>query len=680
MQVLDVNDNSPTITVRFLLDVVDNQNRVPEDVRVGGGVAVVQVRDKDSGSNAKVSITMYNHESDFTLREISPGQHILEVKQPLSLEKSAQYNLLFTAEDHGVPRKRINQSFVIRLADSNRHAPQFKKPLYRLKVPDDTAPGSFISTPTATDVDNGKNARLTYSLESVQMIGRNTSGLGKAGDWFGFDPQTERLRLMKTLWCVFTPAFLLSMNVQDGGRKPRTAATTMRVTVTCSKNVRNFSVSENLPVGSRVGKIQLTPIVPGKKLSIHVTPQKREDFRIDNETGLVTTTRILNRESVSSYTLQGVISDGELQMGVTLYIRVLDENDNAPVFVDVSDNQLVYIPSDARPGERVYKVRATDADVGKNGKIRYSIEDGNEDDTFSMVQDNGELVVINSFTRPSYVLLLRAADQGDVEKDAFVRIQIKIKVTVAVTIEPTPSGSVGVVNKKAGFFSNTKVIIVVGVCGALALVLLVVLVVILVAKRNRRREEKVVEVVVSPEEKRYSGHEISREEAIKLSKKKYNDATENNFKNPSALQKAKKFSNGEFAPLFQEGKPFMDPPDRRGSPVKDPPSEVFYMGRSKDRINSEDELDSGRGGSTPGSSPHSGRSPIRRPSDPHEWKPSHEYGSGPVKPHVRAHAPHGHRRGQMPRGPVVMLPYHDDPYRRQALVTLADVAHSTTDL
>jgi hypothetical protein len=70
----------------------------------------------------------------------------------------------------------------------------------------------------------------------------------------------------------------------------------------------------------------------------------------------------------------------------SLYIRVLDANDNAPVFL-----QAVYysgLALNSTPGALIANVQATDKDIGVNAEIKYGLLDGGEG-TIAVNQVNG---------------------------------------------------------------------------------------------------------------------------------------------------------------------------------------------------------------------------------------------------------------------------------------------------
>lgn len=83
----------------------------------------------------------------------------------------------------------------------------------------------------------------------------------------------------------------------------------------------------------------------------------------------------LDRETTSAYHLlmsaTNPITGGATSVDV--YVNVDDENDNAPLFTQTIYNATV--PEDTAPGSPLLKVSATDADVGVNARLMYSIEE-----------------------------------------------------------------------------------------------------------------------------------------------------------------------------------------------------------------------------------------------------------------------------------------------------------------
>ena len=71
-------------------------------------------------------------------------------------------------------------------------------------------------------------------------------------------------------------------------------------------------------------------------------------------------------------------------------VTLRDVNDNRPVFVPSQYN--VNLGGDAATSSVIVIVRATDADSGPGGQVRYSVVSGNTQNLFSIEESSGEVV------------------------------------------------------------------------------------------------------------------------------------------------------------------------------------------------------------------------------------------------------------------------------------------------
>ncbi len=96
MEVLDINDNNPEITVTSLL------NTVKEDASIGTAVALVSVIDRDGGKNGIFNCFVSN-KVPFKLETNYKNYYSLVVDGPLDRERASEYNVTITATDEGTP-------------------------------------------------------------------------------------------------------------------------------------------------------------------------------------------------------------------------------------------------------------------------------------------------------------------------------------------------------------------------------------------------------------------------------------------------------------------------------------------------------------------------------------------------------------------------------------------------
>ncbi|KAK3699878.1 hypothetical protein QZH41_005313 [Actinostola sp. cb2023] len=234
---------------------------------------------------------------------------------------TARYKIKLIARDRGKPIREANHSLLIRIADKNRHAPNFTKPVFDLIIVDDTKPGTLISTITARDLDTDREGTLEYSMKYLQMGRKNISN---PANFFTFDRMTGELRVIPKLWCSFTPSFRLVIEAKDNGRVRRTGTAIVKVIVVCAKYQYNFTVRENQKIGAVVGRVVVNPPSPGKKLSFSIINSARKHFTINNASGLIKTARMLDREKSPSHALVVLVTDGITDMRLTVLVNVDD--------------------------------------------------------------------------------------------------------------------------------------------------------------------------------------------------------------------------------------------------------------------------------------------------------------------------------------------------------------------
>ena len=142
-------------------------------------------------------------------------------------------------------------------------------------------------------------------------------------------------------------------------------------------------------------------------------------FSINSNSGLIRTTKKLDRETKSSYrlTVLGQNTDNRCHKGrAVVLVNVKDTNDNSPSFPDASYSATV--PEENPANTFVTMVTATDADTGVNAQLTYSIHSGNNDKRFT-INDKGEVKTtqkLNYEEKSSYTLGITAEDGGNPPK------------------------------------------------------------------------------------------------------------------------------------------------------------------------------------------------------------------------------------------------------------------------
>uniref|UniRef100_G3R9H0 Protocadherin beta 12 n=1 Tax=Gorilla gorilla gorilla TaxID=9595 RepID=G3R9H0_GORGO len=156
IQVMDVNDNAPEITVSSITSPIPENT--PETV-----VMVFRIRDRDSGDNGKM-VCSIPEDIPFVLKSSVNNYYTLETERPLDRESRAEYNITITVTDLGTPRLKTEHNITVLVSDVNDNAPAFTQTSYTLFVRENNSPALHIGSISATDRDSGTNAQVTYSL------------------------------------------------------------------------------------------------------------------------------------------------------------------------------------------------------------------------------------------------------------------------------------------------------------------------------------------------------------------------------------------------------------------------------------------------------------------------------------------------------------------------------------
>lgn len=156
-------------------------------------------------------------------------------------------------------------------------------------------------------------------------------------------------------------------------------------------------------------------------------------FRLDPDSGELKIIGYLDRERTDEYLLNMTIYDlGNPQKSLSrmMPVVVLDENDNVPVF----EKSLASfrVTENALNGTIIMRLNATDADLGDNGRITYSMLTDTAD--FRVDAETGVLCISSPLDRERqelYELQIRAADNGQ-KRD---QPQLFADATVRIIVE-----------------------------------------------------------------------------------------------------------------------------------------------------------------------------------------------------------------------------------------------------
>ena len=155
-------------------------------------------------------------------------------------------------------------------------------------------------------------------------------------------------------------------------------------------------------------------------------------FQISTSTGDILLTGVLDHETTKAYTLLVMAKDrGQPPLNSTtrVEIKVLDVNDNAPVFS--SAQYSVMVAENVTTGKAIIKVAATDTDTGVNARIVYYITSGNDLGNFVIDHSSGVISVrkgLDYETSKNHRLVVRAEDSSTnfAHQSAFTTVNVNL--------------------------------------------------------------------------------------------------------------------------------------------------------------------------------------------------------------------------------------------------------------
>ncbi|KAG7519029.1 protocadherin gamma-C5-like [Solea senegalensis] len=157
VEVLDVNDNAPEIIV------TSHPKPVPENAPDGTVVALISARDLDSGDNGKVTLQLQK-KSRFSLRPSFNQNYALVTSGILDRESVSELNIEITATDSGSPPLSSQTIIPVIITDVNDNPPVFTQSSYNVYLKENGVPGSILYSVSASDLDFGENAKISYSI------------------------------------------------------------------------------------------------------------------------------------------------------------------------------------------------------------------------------------------------------------------------------------------------------------------------------------------------------------------------------------------------------------------------------------------------------------------------------------------------------------------------------------
>uniref|UniRef100_A0A671RWD3 Cadherin domain-containing protein n=1 Tax=Sinocyclocheilus anshuiensis TaxID=1608454 RepID=A0A671RWD3_9TELE len=170
IDIIDVNDNPPVISV------ISFSNPIPEDAAPETVIAMLNVKDLDSGRNGQVKCSIAP-DLPFKVKSSAQNFYSLITDENLDREKMSEYNITITGIDEGSPSFSTNKTLTLKISDVNDNTPEFRSQSYTAYVMENNSPGVSVLSVKAHDIQhdflvNGVSAStfISVNAESGEII------------------------------------------------------------------------------------------------------------------------------------------------------------------------------------------------------------------------------------------------------------------------------------------------------------------------------------------------------------------------------------------------------------------------------------------------------------------------------------------------------------------------------
>ncbi|CAH2040674.1 unnamed protein product, partial [Iphiclides podalirius] len=365
--------------------VEENSPRGTKVLDANGKPIRLTVSDPDLGPGDPVP--KYSFELTTSFFDIDPDGLLVVSDEHLDRDTPTLGNFRFQVvarESNGAASAPL--SLTVQLLDVNDNAPIIPK-TQPITVPASLEPTAVYKV-EATDIDEGENARITYSIYHVSNNG---------GNRFTIDPNTGIISSTGRLQAG--EQFSVTVRAMDA--KGLSSQGIVELLVAPGPNTRppQFTardyyapVSEGAAINSTVTTVTAKDPENEQVTYSIVSGNDLRQFGIGSNTGVITVIRRLDREVLTRYQLMVKAEDpGKLASTATVNIKVTDINDNNPKF---DEDSYTFKVREGVSGEVVGYVHATDSDEGINALVSYSIPNHlpfSIDNATGMISTNTEL-------------------------------------------------------------------------------------------------------------------------------------------------------------------------------------------------------------------------------------------------------------------------------------------------
>ncbi|GFR97539.1 cadherin-related tumor suppressor-like [Elysia marginata] len=328
----------------------------------------------------------------------------------------------------GLPQQSGTGTVTLFVKDVNDHSPVFESSgPYLARVTENQAPGTVVVTVSATDMDQGDNSQIIYSLED------------SIDHRFTVHPTSGKVTTTVQLDRELEASYDLVVFATDQGIPPRSASVELRVIVEDDNDhAPEFGTSsytatmyDSSNTADFVVGVTAVDQDSGNNGKVHYTLEGPDKtfFHINSATGVITHAGrlALMQKPRTTFTFTVRASDlGANPLNSTASVVVtLSSASTAdrPSFSDFPDHR---VDENAPVGTPVTTVRALSS---TGSGVTYHVAGGNVNNAFSVNADTGSIIVANRIdyeVTNMFELWLEARDKGGTHLSTFQKLMIPV--------------------------------------------------------------------------------------------------------------------------------------------------------------------------------------------------------------------------------------------------------------
>ncbi|MEE6461607.1 hypothetical protein FKM82_001338 [Ascaphus truei] len=423
VHVKDVNDNPPIFKAEEYFP------SVMENAPSGTTVIRLNATDADSAPNAVIAYSIQASDSDLFV--IDPNTGVITTQGFLDYETKESYHL--TIKGFNVPDEE-RCSFVtvnIHLEGTNEYVPRFVSKMYYFEVSEAASKGTVVGEVFASDRDLGVDGEVHYLIFGSSK---------KKG--FQIEKKTGKMYVSDILDREKEERISLKILAKNVGSIRGADIDEVSVNITVldandppvfSLKVYNVQISEGVPSGTHVTFVSAfdSDSVPSwSRFSYFIgSGNDKGTFSINPQTGQVTVTTELDRESTPIYNLTVLAIDSGTPAttgSASLLVSLEDINDNGPTLLTTRGE----VTENHRAGTHVMTLQSSDPDLPPNqGPFTYYLLSTGPATSYFSLSPGGVLTTTREIDREQiseFFLSVVTRDSGFPQMSSTGTVHIKI--------------------------------------------------------------------------------------------------------------------------------------------------------------------------------------------------------------------------------------------------------------